>query len=121
MAFDRNISVTCRRNKAETHVRLMNAEAQQATLSIIIRCTYGTDNRYSLILGKTHFQGGGGAPQPPALSPRPGSEHPRPRSPPPLFVILQEVKGNMAKNALASRSVGEAQKLRVEDLMQFFK
>lgn len=33
----------------------------------------------------------------------------------------QEVKGRMAKNALAAGSVSETQKLRVEDLMQFFK
>lgn len=40
-----------------------------------------------------------------------------------LFSVLgrQEVKGRMAQNALASGSVGEDRKLRVEDLMQFFK
>lgn len=35
--------------------------------------------------------------------------------------MSQEVKGRMAKNALASGTVGENTKLRVEDLMQFFK
>lgn len=36
-------------------------------------------------------------------------------------LVSQEVKGRMAKNALASGSLGENTKLRVEDLMQFFK
>ena len=35
--------------------------------------------------------------------------------------MRKEVKGRMAKNALASGSMGETQKLRVEDLVQFFK
>lgn len=35
--------------------------------------------------------------------------------------VPQEVKGRMAKNALAAGSVSESQKLRVEDLIQFFK
>ncbi len=35
--------------------------------------------------------------------------------------LPQEVKGRMAKNALAAGSVSESQRLRVEDLMQFFK
>ncbi|CAM9160862.1 unnamed protein product [Scytosiphon promiscuus] len=37
------------------------------------------------------------------------------------MLALQDVKGRMAKNALAAGSMGESQKLRVEDLMQFFK
>ncbi|CAM9686210.1 unnamed protein product [Ascophyllum nodosum] len=37
------------------------------------------------------------------------------------MLALQEVKGRMAKSALASGSLGESQKLRVEDLVQFFK
>ncbi|CAM9576603.1 unnamed protein product [Ectocarpus sp. 4 AP-2014] len=37
------------------------------------------------------------------------------------MLALQEVKGRMAKNALAAGSVNESQKLRVEDLIQFFK